>query len=628
MSRSLATLATLCALRTLLTPVQAEEPAWTSAWSQALQVQELAVDAAGKRLFAADRDRVLVLDPASGALLETLPGDGMRGLAVSASGRVAACGFGKVSLWDDLGQTPLEPLALEGLSKIGLSPRGDRLAVMVRDGDRELLQVWDLEKRQPRKLTSLAAHRAMVNELSFDAAGERFVSAAQDGVLKVWRAKDGELLHTLEAPGVCFSGAAFTADGARLITSDFNREIRVWDLASGKTERTTSGLQKMQCLSLGGGGKLLATGHWGGALRLWDAEQGTLEREMTYPNELAGAVVVSPDGRWVAALHGKIPEMRLEVYWKGAPPPTEKPAAESWTGTIPRGFAGLAFSPDGKTLFGTGIAGQAWPLGQPSGGFALSGALESAGAVLVHEGTLWVVRDRAIRRLDPRTGAAQEGGVELPGPHKEMSMSIHSAAFDGAGTLAVVHRESGKQHPVELIDLVKGKVERLVDEPSLLSTLAISPDGARIALGTPKEVRVWARKKPGRPITLTGASGEGGLAFSADGKLLFAAGEKDRRFVVVAWSLEKNGREVRSIELPGSPSGAAFDVQRKRAAVATDHGVHLLDLEGGKLLRTFELPGELDHRIGLAFDPAGKRLAVSSTRGEVTKVLDLAQPAK
>lgn len=92
--------------------------------------------------------------------------------------------------------------------------------------------------------------------------------------------------------------AVYTPDGKRLITAAFDKTLRVWDLASLTSIRTMQGHTGLVlCLSLSKDGTRLASGSLDNTVRLWDLPVDTPLATLAAQPGLA-SVAVSNDGQW------------------------------------------------------------------------------------------------------------------------------------------------------------------------------------------------------------------------------------------------------------------------------------------------------------------------------------------
>jgi WD40 repeat protein len=154
-------------------------------------------------------------------------------------------------------------------------------------------------------------------------------------------------------------------------------------------------------------------------------------------------------------------------------------------------------------------------------------------------------------------------------------------------------------------------------------SLAWSPDGATIALGGYKEVRlIDPARKP--VATLPGESeAVRAVAFSRDGKYLAAAGGLPaRKGEVKVWDVAARTVAVTIAGHSDCIYAAAFSPDGATLATASyDKLIKLWDAATGKEIRT--LHDHIDAIYALAFTPDGKRL-VSGSADRSVKIWDVA----
>jgi len=233
-------------------------------------------------------------------------------------------------------------------------------------------------------------------------------------------------------------------------------------------------------------GALLATCGQDSKVRLWDGAADKAVAELPGPSNEVARVAWSPDGRFLAATHGK----SARIWRADGTLALEVPA-------LPHTLAAAAWSPDGARLAIAAYGGV--QLVDPVNGSVLAekgwgGALECLawspdGAILAGGG-----RDGAVLLWNPRLDADMQAGP-FPGPVK----SLH---WDASGRFLVT---SGAQECVvwDLKDrrLKGGKARVLEMHAATVEAVAFAPGGERVASGAGDGVVfVWITEGSKRPV--------------------------------------------------------------------------------------------------------------------------------
>lgn len=202
-----------------------------------------------------------------------------------------------------------------------LGGRGIRV-VMFPDGRRiatswlsPLIQIIDIDSHEV--LREVSHGGANVRTFSISPDGQRLVSGGLDNLMHVWDTSSGELLLSFNEHRDWITQVAFTPDGAEVISADHGKTIRVWNVHSGKQRLELKHPAVAWGLAVSPDGRHILTGSGGqvetspqalkiapgddNSLRLWDAADGTLVREMKGHTEAAYSVDISPDGRLAAS---------------------------------------------------------------------------------------------------------------------------------------------------------------------------------------------------------------------------------------------------------------------------------------------------------------------------------------
>lgn len=226
------------------------------------------------------------------------------------------------------------------------SADGKHLYIAFENGN---VQVWDIGSK--RVVRTINAHHDAATALAVARDGSGIYTASEDTLAKRW---DVPIFASYFIQARLFSNtgqvwaAFFSPDGKSVVTAGDDATIRIRTAIPGE------GLTWVQppyaaCLSLAASpdDKLLASGHYGGTVRITDAKTGKEVRKFTGMAGRVWTVRFSPDGKQLAASGGEWTEGTVgwAKVWNVAD------GKELFTlGEHPDTAFGLAFSPDGKRI--------------------------------------------------------------------------------------------------------------------------------------------------------------------------------------------------------------------------------------------------------------------------------------
>lgn len=498
------------------------------------------------------------------------------------------------------------------MAKIVFSSDGKTLYT----GDEKTIHAWDAETGKETQCISYDGTDTYGIVISGD--GKRFATAGNSkGIVRLWDAQTGKLLHDLDHHRRLVRCAAFSPDGSLLASGGDDRMVRLWDVKSGKEIRKFEGHEDdLVAVAFAPNGKGLATAnrkHFDGieTIRLWDLKKEAEKPRKTIVAPGATALEYSPDGKtlaWISCKQG--------VHLLDATTGEERIPFESHYGDV----NAVAYSLDGRSI-ATASSDRTIRLweaetGKPKG--VLRGHKDSVNAVAFSPDGKWLA-----------SGSKDRTGILWDVEKQKLRFSckghgneVHAVVFAPDGKTLWI---GGYNCILQSWDVRTGKELQTInveekDFRDRNSALAISPDG-RLLAGGGDNVRLHDARSGRLLRTVLRKLWVTSLAFSPDGRTLACGGENR---TTVLWELASGKERAR---LPGhwNHRGAlAFSPDGKLLASGShDPGgdmnkvVHVWELATGKELGAFQ--GHEQPVFGVAFSPDSKRLATAG--GDATTLI-------
>jgi WD40 repeat protein len=427
------------------------------------------------------------------------------------------------------------------------------------------LKLW--EEAGGKEIRSFNGHTDKVLSCAFSPDGTWLVSASEDNTLKLWEIDSGKELRTFTGHRAVVRCCAFSPDGTRLVSASEDKTLKLWEVASGKELRTFAGHRAaLRCCAFSPDGSFLVSASFDHTLKLWDAASSKEIRTFTGHQLGVLSCVFSPDGvHLVSASY----DHTLKLW-------------EVASGKEIRTFTGHN---DG----------------------VLNCCFSTAGTHLASASY-----DQTLKLWEVASGKEIR---TFPG-HMDY---VWCCAFSPDGTHLV---SASADKKLKMWEVVSGKeIRDFSGHTDPVWGCAFSPDGLLlVSASEDKTLKLW-KMATGKEIhTFTGHNDPvWACAFSPDGSLLVSASEDN---TLILWEMA-SGKEIRTFSGHTDPVWAcAFSPDGSLLVSASeDETLKLWDVDSGKNIRTFN--GHNDAVLSCAFSPDG-RLLVSASEDETLILWDAA----
>jgi WD40 repeat protein len=501
------------------------------------------------------------------------------------------------------------------------------------------LRLWDVGSgRERRRFTTplmCGVKQTRILCLAVSPDGKLLAGGCMEGGAQVWEADSGKELRQLGEKNAFVSKLIFSPDGKRLATWAFQGPVRVWDVAGGGCLATIGNFSAVQHLSFSADGKILTTSHreppdWKPLfLTRWDSVTGKELRKSKVKLTEGSDGCLSPDGRFLADCTEDSKALRLiDVDTGKEVRRTEGDAS---------GFSFFGFSTSGSLMISTSENGIACVWETATGKLCHRVQVpqgRNQRVALSHDSKILAVsnwKEQEIRLYDVASGKP----LHAFGGHRSGPLTV-AFAPDGK-TVVTVSREavpsqpvrewaawslrqwnpaSGKELSVTRADL-GGEVHFNVFSPDGRLLVTVTHDGTfrlwDVVAG--RELRRW--KVPvrytrfivnGKETARSPSPAVTSPVFSANGKVLFAAGEK----TIHRWETD-TGKELPAVahEVKWMVRGCfATGDTHTVLVLGSDRPplrLVLLDLDAGKMVRQFSVGRSFPRAV--AVSPDGRTLA-------------------
>ncbi len=525
------------------------------------------------------------------------------------NGVIAGSSDGSIELWDLAGRKVVARLPKEGEGIVALASdsEGRFLASQTTNGP---VKVWDLSDLANVQLVRTLTTNFLYEANAFSSRNRlialttkpateipaTIAEGGDDGLTGVWNWETGERVKVLDESG---AGATFTADGRLLATGSWDGAVKIWSVEDWHLIHTLEPVGRVLNMEFSPDGKYLVTSNRRGDVLLWDVTGGRLVGLFRGHSSQVFKVAFSPDGQRLATASADQTIGLSEVA-------TQRELFRF------RGHEGvvrlLAFSPNGQLLASASSTDGTMRFWNAEAGKPTNVVvrLHSLPAFAPENRTVAVGNaDGQIDLWDLETGALKETPPSEPNP----------LAFsqDGNVLITATARTPLPLQPNRIAGLkfwergsrTPSKVVEFSPPNLIVSAARLSPDASLLATGDPQgKVIIWDTKTGTvRKQLNAGSERIWNLVFTADGSVLAIGldGGEDGGETKL-WNLNTGSL----ISVAGGGSAVAFSPDGTVVATGYYRTVRLWRTATGEELET--LRGHREPVIWLAFAKDGRTL--------------------
>jgi WD40 repeat protein len=146
-------------------------------------------------------------------------------------------------------------------------------------GNGTTITLWKINNRtEPAVTRQIEKLVGSVWGLAFSPDGKTLAAATEDREVRLWDVATGNERPALRGHTGVVHGLAYSPDGKVLASASMDKTVRLWNTTSGKELATLrSHTNAVKCVAYSPDGKMLASGSWDGTAKIWDVSGVTLE---------------------------------------------------------------------------------------------------------------------------------------------------------------------------------------------------------------------------------------------------------------------------------------------------------------------------------------------------------------
>lgn len=555
----------------------------------------------------------------------------------------------KIHLWDSAKAREIQTFVGTPQVVRALAVRFDASAA-ASGGEDGVVRIWDLPGA--REAFALSGHKGTVRAVAFSPNGQYVLSGGEDDTVRLWDLLAKEQIREIKY-GQPVTSVAFGTDGRRALIGGDRGTVTIYDLEAAMPLHVLTGhIGAVTGVAFSPDGKEAASVGEDTTLRFWDVVNGTRialggvksQTAIRYSQPLRSVAYLG-DGAWVAVAFGDSAAGVVQPHGKGRAritlPDKGRPMALA---AFPSGKAVILATDQatvrrldflgGSNAVVTSSTTTSPPPPNPStapsvpppttkiatiapkwsaGAGAVRSLAIAANGRMVTGGT-----DRVVRVWDPESNKEIHTFANMAGADNNVAISrdgsfilVGGSSPEPLGRLGVAPADA----VLRVVTLKTGRAGKVGIHSSPIGCLAFAQNGRYALTGCEKFMRFWDVSS-GRELRQYIGHNANLKAVDFHPKSIMAAsvaGDNTAR----VWDLQ-SVKLVRTIEVPGSPTGVSFSPDGRSILVFGPGAIGIWDAITGKQLRLFNAPGgnrgpDSLANVAAAWAPNGSLLIAAGT---------------
>jgi WD40 repeat protein len=436
-------------------------------------------------------------------------------------------------------------------------------------------------------LIAYFAHQDVVYHAAFSPDGARILTASWDRTARLWEANSGKLITSLAHQGAV-NAASFSPDGTQILTASADKTAKLWEAASGKLIASFAHQDSVNAAAFSPDGTRILTAGADKTAKLWDANSGKLIASFAHQGSVNAAEFNSDGTRILTASADKTAKL-----WEAAS--AKLIATFVHQGIVYHG----TFSPDGARVL-TASADKSAKLWEAASGKLIASFAHEDG---VYEAAFSPDGTRVLTASADKSAKLWEAASSKLIASFDHQDGVYHAAFssDGERILTASWDKTAK------LWAPSGKLIAAFSHQDEINDAAFSPDGVRILTASwDKTVKLWEVASGEFLASFDHGDSVNDVAFNPDGtRVLTASADKTARL----WEAS-SGKLIATFPHEDSVNAAVFSPNGAQILTASaDHSAKLWDQASGKLVASFINEDSVNAAV---FSPDGARILTAS----------------